>query len=516
MKHSTGYILASLAVAAALAAGYQAGVRVADGAGRVAGKASQSEPARKLLYYRNPMGLPDTSPVPKKDPMGMDYIPVYEGEDEPSATAAGNRIKISADKVQKLGVKTSAVSLRELTRTVRAAGRIEADERRIYTIAPKFEGWIEKLHVNATGDRISAGQPLFEVYSPELISAQREYAIAAQGAAAMQDAAPEAQSGMKELALSSLMRLKNWDIGENDLRQLRTTGEAKRTLTYRSPVSGIVLDKPAFKGMRFMPGEMMYRVADLSTVWIIADVFEQDIGLIRAGLSTRVRINAYPEQEFEARIAYVYPTLNEPTRTVPVRLEIGNRAGLLRPGMFADVGLRAAGSRGRVLAVPDSAVIDGGISQTVLVELGEGRYESRNVRTGMRADGYIEVLEGVAEGEKVVVNANFLLDAESNLKAALSGFGKPEAAPEKPKPVVGHLAEGVLEEIGSDGTLSIAHQPIASLGWPAMTMDFEPANTALAKDIKPGSAITFEIVERKPGEWVVTRLQARKPQHEGH
>jgi Cu(I)/Ag(I) efflux system membrane fusion protein len=240
---------------------------------------------------------------------------------------------------------------------------------------------------------------------------------------------------MKDLAQASLVRLKNLGITEDELQRLRATGVAERTVPYRSPVSGIVLEKTAQKGMRFMPGEVMYKIGDLSRVWVIADVFEQDIGLIRSGLTAKVRIDAYPEREFVARITRIYPALNLQTRTVPVRMEIANGGSLLRPGMFARTEL-SAGNGGKVLAVPESAVIYGGRRDIVLVELGEGRYEPREVRLGAHDDDYAEVLEGIAAGEQVVVAANFLIDAESNLKAAIGGFGghaahtgEPEAAP---------------------------------------------------------------------------------------
>ncbi len=390
--------------------------------------AAPTKKVRKILYYRNPMGLPDTSDVPKQDSMGMDYLPVYDGEEETSES--GTVIKISVDKVQKLGVKTAKASLRVLSRNVRAVGRIEADERRMYTIAPKFEGWVDQLHVNATGDVVKAGQTLFEVYSPELISAQREYLIALKGENAMQGAAPEAQSSMKELAQASLMRLKSWDIGDEDLRKLRDSGEVKRTIAYRSPVSGIVMEKVALKGMRFMPGEVLYKIADLSTLWIIADVSEQESSLIRVGQLAKVQLDAFPGREFSSRISYVYPTLNQQTRTTPVRLEMPNAKGDLRPGMYAQVELAGLGSKGRVVSVPDSAVIHSGVRDLVLVELSEGRYEARVVTLGAHSDDYVEIKHGIADGENVVVSANFLIDAESNLKAVISGFSQGEKDPQ--------------------------------------------------------------------------------------
>jgi len=404
----------------ALGAGYWLG---AKGPGRQATPAAHSvasrEPVkkeRKLLFYRNPMGLPDTSQAPKKDEMGMDYIPVYEGDEE-----AGKQVTISTEKIQKLGVRTEAAAVRDLARTIRAVGRVEANERLTYTIAPKFEGWIERLHVNTTGQQVTRGQPLLEVYSPELVSAQKEYAIASQGREALRNASPEAQAGMKQLAEASLARMKNWDISEEQLQALSKNPEARHTLTYRSPVNGIVMEKKAVQGMRFTPGEVLYQIADLSSVWIVADVFEQDLALVKPGQSAKVKLNAYPGKEFGAKVTYVYPTLNAQTRTVPVRLELANPGGLLKPAMYADIELAAPG-KGKTLTVPTSAVIHGGTHQTVLVELAEGRFEPREVKLGMEGNDYVEVLEGLGEGEKVVVTANFLIDSESNLKAAFSGF----------------------------------------------------------------------------------------------
>lgn len=421
-------ILLVTIVAVALALGYWTGKQKTEVDGQ---KTAHSAAAQKILYYRHPMGLPDTSPVPKKDAMDMDYIPVYEGgEDAPATT--GKQIKISVEKVQKLGVKTEIATLRKLTQTVRAVGRIEPNERRVYTIAPKFEGWVETLHINAVGDVVKPGQPLFEVYSPELVSAQREYLIASKGVTAMHEAEPEAQSGMQALADSSLSRLKSWDINDSELQQLRKTGEVKRTLVYRSPAFGVVLEKPAVQGMRFMPGEMMYKIADLSTVWIMADVFEQDIALVKVGQAALVRLDAFPGREFKTRVAYIYPTLNEQTRTVAVRLEMSNVEALLRPGMYAQIELYAAGEKIPAITVPDSAVIHSGQRTIILVELGAGRYEVRDVELGRHSDEYTEITHGIADGEKVVVSANFLIDAESNLKAVIGGFGtNPDAAGHK-------------------------------------------------------------------------------------
>ncbi len=423
-----------IAVALAAGSGYWFGRAASPGedVAKVAGETGKQP--RKLLFYRNPMGLPDTSPVPKKDPMGMDYVPVYEGEDDnenDDKVASANQIRISADKVQKLGVRSEAAQLRRLDKMIRAAGRIEPDERRIYAISPKFEGYVERLHVNVTGQPVGKGQPLFEVYSPELVSAQREYAIAAQGVESLKDAGGQAWTGMKQLAESSLQRIRNWDMSEEQIQALAKSGEAKRTMTFRSPVAGIITEKKALQGMRFMAGEALYQVADLSTVWVIADVFEQDIGLVKTGAKAKVLINAYPDKVFQGFVTYVYPTLKAETRTVPVRVELPNPGLLLKPAMFAQVELPVAG-KNKVVTVPVSAVIDSGTRQIVLIRHSEGRFEPREVKLGARGDNDVEVIAGVKNGEQVVVAANFLIDAESNLKAAVGGFGHtPHAAASK-------------------------------------------------------------------------------------
>lgn len=499
-----------------LAAGAAGGYWLASTRQQPASPAPASQPdvtaakvERKILYYRNPMGLPDTSPTPKKDPMGMDYVPVYAG-DEPEPS--GGQVKISVDKVQKLGVRTEPAAMRSLEKTIKVAGRVEVDERRVFAIAPKFEGWVEKLYVNATGQVVNQGQPLFDVYSPELVSAQREYLIASEGVSALKDAAPETQQSMRRLAESSLARLKNWDVPEDQIHALAQSAQTRRTLTFRSPVAGVVTEKKAVQGMRFMPGDALYQIADLSSVWVIADVYEQDIAAIRAGARAKVAITAYPDKSFEGRVTYVYPTLKPETRTIPVRVELSNPGHLLKPGMFAQVEL-ASLEKGKVLTVPTSAVIDSGARRIVLVQLAEGRFEPREVKVGARSDSHVEILGGVKNGESVVVSANFLIDAESNLKAAIGGFsaaGSTATPPEK-KPGVGHQGEGTVKSIDpKTATLSIAHSPIPSLKWQSMTMDFKAANPSLLVGLKPGAAITFEIVERAPGEWIVTKVGERR------
>ena len=507
MRGRAPAIALSIVVVAALAAGagYWFGTRQAGhGAAATTTDAggAADKGGRKILYYRNPMGLPDTSPTPKKDSMGMDYIPVYEGEDE-----GGSGIKISMERVQKLGVRVARVERRELDAVVRASGRIEVDERRLNTVTAKFEGYIERLYVNATGQGVAKGEPLFDAYSPELLAAQREYAVAIQGLAQLKDADELARAGIKRLADSALGRLRLWDVTDEEISRLAASGEPRRTLTFRAPAGGIVLERKAVQGMRFMPGDMLLSIADLSTVWLIADVPEQDIGRLRLGTPARARLEAYPGQAFEGRVTFVYPTLNADTRSAQVRIELPNPGGRLKPAMYAQIELPAGSAGGAQLVVPNSALIDSGARRVVLVDLGEGRFEPRDVKVGARGDEFTVVTSGVKEGEQVVVAAAFLLDSEANLKAALGALTGGSNAGK-----VSHSAVGTLDDIdAATGTLLITHEPVPSLNWPTMTMEFKPSNDAIAKAAKPGDPIRFDFLERKPGEWVVTKIERRGP-----
>ncbi len=440
MKRSGIWLaLALVGIAVATGGGYWWGLRQA-GQSSLEMSAGTSAPAtREILYYRNPMGLSDTSPEPKKDSMGMDYIPVYASEETQSG-----QIKISLDKVQKLGVRTEPAALRELVRTVRAVGQFQLDERRLHTVTTKFEGYIEQLHVNATGQPVRRGQPLMEVYSPELVSAQEEYLIAWNGRQSLRNGTEESLLGVGQLAESALKRLRNWDISDVQLQRLKKDGKATRTLTMYSPANGVVLEKMAVAGMRFMPGEPLFKIADLSSIWLIADVFEQDLALVHVGQSVKISVNAYPEKELTGKIAYIYPTVSPETRTAKVRVELANPGGMLKPDMYASVQLVSGHGKTKALMVPDSAVLDSGTRQVVLVQRAEGLFEPREVKLGMRGNGYVAVMTGVSAGEAVVVSANFLIDAESNLRAAIGGFGH-SAHGSQDKPVAAQPAATAVD-----------------------------------------------------------------------
>jgi Cu(I)/Ag(I) efflux system membrane fusion protein len=366
----------------------------ADAAGPSTGPCN-GKPAK---LYRNPMGAPDTSPVPKKDSMGMDYIPVCEDTEE---LQDGAVVKVSLDRVQRLGVRSEVVEERALARTVRAFALVQYDERRQAVVAPKFGGWIEKLSVNATGDTVRRGQTLFETYSPELNVLQQEWHLAGRSSYASD-------------------KLRNLDYPALELEKLRR-GERPRTVAIPSPVDGTVIEKMAVEGARFSSGETLFRIVDTSTMWVLAEIYEQDLAFVKVGDMAKVTVNSWPDRPFPGRVVFIYPSVGKESRTARLRIEVANPDGLLRADMAATVEIEAP-IPGRWVAVADSAVIDSGNRQVVLVERGEGRYEPRPVKLGARVSGHVQVLDGLKPGERVVTSATFLIDAESNLRAALAAF----------------------------------------------------------------------------------------------
>jgi membrane fusion protein, copper/silver efflux system len=377
---------------------------------------------RRILYYRNPMGLPDTSPTPKKDSMGMDYLPVYA--DEAAQSDPPGTVRISPGRLQTLGVRTQAAEMRPAAaRAIRATGILQFDERRLATVTTKAPGWIEHLTVAATGDPVRRGQVLAEIYSPDLVASEEEYLIASRMGPAVAGAA--------------VQRLRALDIPEQEIARLRRTGKSSRRIAVVAPADGVVIDKPVQQGMRVDAGEALYKTADLSDIWLIAQVQEQDLGAVRPGERALAHFVAFPGRTFEGVVDFIYPSLSAETRTARVRVVIPNPDEALRAGMYASVEIKATAGDEPVLSIPNSAVLDTGTHQVVLVARGEGRFEPRAVRLGVHGDDWVQVLEGVKPGEQVVVGANFLIDAESNMRAALQGFAagaKTDPSPEGDKP----------------------------------------------------------------------------------
>jgi Cu(I)/Ag(I) efflux system membrane fusion protein len=375
-------------------------------------KAADAKAERKIKYYRNPMGLPDTSPVPKKDSMGMDYIPVYESDDTDDGS-----VKLSPGKIQRTGAKSEPVLKRSITSLIRAPGTVQEDERRVSVVALRFEGFVESVANVTTGDHVHKGQPLINVYSPALSSAAAEYLSAINAGATGKD------------LKGARRRLENLATPEPAIKELERTHEISLSIPWLAPQDGEILERNAVNGMRAAPGDVLFRIADHLLVWVVIDVAERDLPRVAVGTNVTVRPRALAGQAFGGTVALIYPHLNAATRTARIRVEVPNPDELLRPEMYIDAEIEA-GTPAPVLAVPESAVLDSGSRQLVLVDKGDGRFEPREVKLGRRGGGFVEVTQGVSDGEAVVTSANFLIDAESNLKAALRGFA--EANGEKP------------------------------------------------------------------------------------
>ena len=351
----------------------------------------------RILYYRNPMGLADTSLVPKKDSMGMDYVPVYEGDEEEPAV-----VRIGPGRIQRTGVRSEAVQAQAIVSKVEAPGSIQLDERRVTVVATRSIAFIDKVADVTTGDLVKAGQPLMRLYSPDIASAAAQYA---------------ANPGFD----GARTRLANLGVPAALLAEIDRTHKPPLTIAWQAPRDGLVLERSVSDGMKADPGQSLFRLADLSVVWALVDVPERDYGRLRVGQLVVARARALRGKPFVGRVNQIYPQVNRDTRTVRVRVELANPDLTLRPDMYVDSEI-SVGDGARVATVSDSAVMDAGKRQLVIIDKGEGRFEPREVRTGRRGEGRVEIREGVAEGDRVVTSANFLIDSESNLKAALRDF----------------------------------------------------------------------------------------------
>ncbi len=328
-------------------------------------------------------------------------------------------IEIPRDRQQLIGVRTVKAAVQPLQRVIRTVGRIEFDEKSLATANTKVEGWIEKLYIDYTGRKVQKGEPLAEIYSPELVATQQEFlnvqrwaeqgkAVNNEGTAAMLIKDAEA------LLEAAKERLRLWDISDDQIKKIEASGKPIRTLTIYSPVSGYVTQKTAVQGMRVMAGEKLFDVVDLSRVWIVADIYEYELPLVKVGQTARIGLSYFPGKEFSSKVDYIYPSLANETRTAKVRFSIPNPDGELKPQMFTNVEIKI--NLGNRLAVPSDAVIDTGVRQIVYVDKGDGFFEPREVAVGMKADNLVEVTAGIKAGEKVVSSANFLIDSEAQLK----------------------------------------------------------------------------------------------------
>jgi membrane fusion protein, copper/silver efflux system len=375
----------------------------------------------KILYYRSPMDPRVTSPVPAKDEMGMDFVPVYE---EPAATGSevpGHApVTVSGEGMKLAGIRTTPAERGVVRRAIRAVGIVRSDERRIHQVTLKSAGYVERLFVGTTGQSVRRGDPILSVYSPDLLSAEWEYLHAHEAAQKLLASNMESvRQDAEELLSASKKRLELLDVPESVIEEIERTGAPQRTVTFPAPVSGYVTAKPVVAGMRVEPGTELYTVTDLSQVWIEADFYEYEAAYLALGQEAVLTFPYDPAVRLTGKVALIYPVLDPASRTIRVRFEADNPDLVLKPGMYANAELQIQSAEGVI--VPDNAVLDTGDRQLVFVETAPGRFTPRSVRVGLRGDGQALLLEGVREGESVVVQANFLLDSESRIRAAFSG-----------------------------------------------------------------------------------------------
>lgn len=382
----------------------------------------QASGERELLFYRNPMDPSITSPVPRKDEMGMDYVPVYADEVDGSGATAlndGPVVAIDPGVVQNMNVQTEPVTRRTINRSIRTVGYLEYDQQKMVSVTTKYSGFVEKVYVNYKGEPVRRGQPLFDVYSPELVQTEQELLSALGFARRMESAPEDARRRAESLVDAARQRLSYWDISPQQVARLEETGQVHRTLTVTAPASGVVMMRvDGLEGMGVRPGMELFHIADLSSLWLSVEVFEDQLAWVQEGSTADVTLSYFPGEHFTGRVRYVEPEVSEKTRTVALKLEVPNRDGKLKSGMYATVVFRPSAAE-EAIAVPSQAILRTGERNVVIVALGEGRFAPRAVTLGVSGEGYVQVLEGLAEGDEVVTSAQFLIDSESNLKAAI-------------------------------------------------------------------------------------------------
>ena len=375
-----------------------------------------------VVYVARNGGTPENELPPaaaERHGHGITKLQEAEKPQTQEPSNEGPTVEIPVDKQAMLGVQTVEVSVKPLQKVIRTVGRIDYDERKIATVNAKFEGWIEKLHVDYTGRYVKKGEPLAEVYSPELVATQQELINAVAWARRDNNGKSAEMMDMlsrdaRSLVEAARRRLALWDISDEQIKMIEESGKPVRNLTLYSPVGGHVIQKMALRGMRVMPGEKLFDIADLSSVWILADIYENELSLVKPGLSAKISLSYIPGREMTAVIEYVYPALSAESRTAKVRFSVANPGALLKPQMFTNVEITVP--VGRKLAVPSDAVLDTGMRQIVYVDKGEGYFEPRQISTGLKVDGMTEVIAGLKAGEKVASSAIFLIDSEAQLK----------------------------------------------------------------------------------------------------
>ena len=442
-----------------------------------------NEEDSEVLYWVAPMDPNYKRDKPGKSPMGMDLVPVYKNEQQTS----GNEVVIAPEVVQNLGVRTAIVERSKLWRRINTVGFVDYDESKLSHIHLRTQGWIENLTMQSEGDRVQKGQLLFKLYSPELVNAQEEYLQAL-------------TLGNKTLVNASKQRLAALGIPSSEIKHLNKQRTARQTISYYAPQDGVVSSLKVRDGMYVKPENQIATLADLSTVWVMAEIFEQQSSWVEVGQPAEVQFSYLPGETFKGTVEYVYPSLDQMTRALTVRLKFDNPGEALKPNMFGDVYI-FAGAKENIIVVPRESLIRTGTSERVILAKGKGRFEPREVVSGIESGDWIEIQSGLSEGEHVVISGQFLIDSEASTKASFTRMTSLESEndmADKKSMTTEIMAVGVVKEIfETEQKLRINHEPIEALGWPQMEMEFKVNKDHSVDSFKlqPGEHITFTLIK---------------------
>jgi len=446
---------------------------------------------RKILYWTDPM-LPNyRSDEPGKSPMGMELVPVYA--DAQSPNGAGT-VTIAPEIVQNLGVRTARAERSSLRRGIDTVGYVDYDESRLSHVHLRTEGWIERLYFKSEGERVQRGNRLFDLYSPTLVNAQDEFIQALKG-------------GNPALVQASHDRLEALGISVDQIKQLQKDRRVRQTIGFYAPQDGVISSLPVREGMYVKPEDTVMSLADLSSVWLLADVFERQEDWIKVGQRAEVQLSYLPGRQWQGRVEYIYPSLDPVTRTLKARLRFENPGEVLKPNMYAKVKI-FGDPRENIVTIPAEALIRTGHEQRVVVALGEGRFASRKVTAGIESDDRVEIVDGIEAGEEVVVSGQFLIDSEASLRAndmRMTPAGDATAHPPPAQTGIGGTGR-LLSIDPAAGKISLSHDPIPALGWPAMQMDFTLAHGVTTQGLASGDRVRFTL-EKRAGGYLITAIR---------
>lgn len=452
----------------------------------------EAKKEKKILYWVAPMDPNYRRDGPGKSPMGMDLIPVYEEGEETSDD--GPVVKVSPAVVNNLGVRTASVDRGRLWRKIDTVGYIDFDESKVSHIHLRTDGWIERLAVKSEGDRVKKGQRLFDVYSPTLVNAMEEYL-------------QSVSSKNKRLIQASHDRLVSLGISEDQIEAIVKNRKINQTVSIYAPQDGMVSTLKVREGMYVKPAMEVMSLADLSSVWLLAEVFESQSNWVKVGQPADVKLSFVPGREWEGEVEYIYPRLDPKTRALKVRLQFDNPDEALKPNMFASINIYG-GPKNDVLNIPREALIRTGKKERVIIDKGEGRYVQRQVVAGMETGDWVEIIDGLSEGEKIVVSGQFLIDSEASLKASFMRMSEPSQNDEQVKPDKMPVAKAVVRKLMPDqGKVNLDHDPIPELGWPSMTMDFDLHPGVSVEGLNVGDTVEITLVEGANG-YLINEIKA--------